>query len=54
MSEIAEFLSGFSLNDSSEKLVLHIAGGRITKSKYDTFLAESVLREKDNLEKIKK
>lgn len=54
MDEIAEFLSGVSLNDTSEKLVLHIARGRIPKGKYDTSLSESVLRVKDNLEKIKK
>ena len=54
MGEIAEFLSGVSLNDTSGKLVLHIPGGRIPKSKYDSFLAESVLMEKDSLEKIKK
>lgn len=54
MGEITEFLSGVSLNDTSGKLVLHITGGRIPKSKYDRFLVESVLMEKDNLEKIKK
>lgn len=54
MEEIAEFLSGVSINDTSEKPVLHIARGRIPKGKYDTSLSESVLRENDSLEKIKK